>query len=267
MVRQGPQHAVLPVDPGRALRPVAERNGLRVLLRLRRRRREPVAAEPVPQHHGHLSVRGQAGLEPDDGHGRRGDPVHEGDQGGRAREAVPRLLRAGRNPRAAPPDAGVDRQGERHAPVRRRLEQAARDHLREPEAAGHHAREREADAVAEGAAGVGFARLAGEEAVHQAGRRLRGLPRLHGPRDRPRHPGGRGHGRARQHAHHLHRGGQRRERGRHAERHAERVHHLQRRPGAGQGPVPLVRVLGVRPDLPALRGALGTGRWTRRSSG
>ena len=38
-------------EPGRAVRPVADRHGLRVLLRLRRRRHQPVAAEPVPQHH------------------------------------------------------------------------------------------------------------------------------------------------------------------------------------------------------------------------
>ena len=39
------------------------------------------------------------------------------------------------------------------------LEQAARDDLRQPEAARHHARQRQADAVAEGAAAVGFAQL------------------------------------------------------------------------------------------------------------
>ena len=64
----------------------------------------------------------------------------------------------------------------------------------------------QADAVAEGTAGVGFAQLGGEEALHQAGRRLRGLPRLHRPRDRPRHPGGRRPGPTRQHPDHLHRG-------------------------------------------------------------
>ena len=68
-----------------------------------------------------------------------------------------RLLRAGRHPCAASSDAGVDQEDQRHAPVRRGLEQGARDHLRQPEAAGHHARERQADAVAEGTAGVGFA--------------------------------------------------------------------------------------------------------------
>ena len=43
-------------EPGRAVRPVADRHGLRVLLRLRRRRHQPVGAEPVPQHHGDLSL-------------------------------------------------------------------------------------------------------------------------------------------------------------------------------------------------------------------
>ena len=83
---------------------------------------------------------GQSGLEPDHGHGRRGDPVHEGAQGDRARQAVLCLLRTGRHPRAASSDAGVDQEDQRHAPVRRRLEQTARDHLRQSEAAGHHAR-------------------------------------------------------------------------------------------------------------------------------
>ena len=53
-------------------------------------------------------------------------------------------------------------------------------------------------------------------------------------------------GQARQHRDHLHRRRQRREPRRDDQRHAERVHHLQWRFRAGQGPVPLVRVLGVR---------------------
>ena len=58
LVRQGPQRAGLPGQPARPLRPMARRHGLRVLLRLRRRRHQPVAAEPVPQHHADLSVPG-----------------------------------------------------------------------------------------------------------------------------------------------------------------------------------------------------------------
>ncbi len=175
VVRQGPQHALLPVEPGRAVRTMAERHGLRVLLRLRRRRRQPVAAEPVPQHDGHLPLRGQSRLEPDHGHGRRGDPVHEAAQGDRARQTVLCLLRAGRHPRAASSDAGVDQEDQRHASVRRRLEQAARDHLRQPEATGHHARERQADAVAEGTAGVGFPRVGSRRSSSSSRRTSTGL--------------------------------------------------------------------------------------------
>ena len=39
----------------------------------------------------------------------------------------------------------MDQENQRHASLRRRLEQAARDHLRQPEAAGHHAPERPTD--------------------------------------------------------------------------------------------------------------------------
>ena len=56
---------------GRAVRPMADRHGLRVLLRVCRRRRQPVAAEPVPQHDPDLPLRGQAGLESHHRHGRR----------------------------------------------------------------------------------------------------------------------------------------------------------------------------------------------------
>ena len=51
LVRQEPQHAGLPDQPGRPIRPMADGHGLRILLRLHRRRHRPVAAEPVPQHH------------------------------------------------------------------------------------------------------------------------------------------------------------------------------------------------------------------------
>ena len=81
VVRQEPQHALLSGDPGRAVRSMAERHGLRIFLWLRRRRRQPVAAEPVPQYDGHLPLPGQSRLEPDHGHGRRGHPVHEAAQG------------------------------------------------------------------------------------------------------------------------------------------------------------------------------------------
>ena len=46
----------------------------------------------------------------------------------------------GRHPCPASSDAGVDQEDQRHAPLRRGLEQDSRDHLRQPEAARHHAR-------------------------------------------------------------------------------------------------------------------------------
>ena len=135
VVRQGPQHADLPGQPGRAVRPVAHRHGLRVLLRLRRRRHQPVAAEPLPQHHGHLSLRRQSGLEPDHRHGRRRHRMAEPAQPDRPEQAVLLLLRARRHARAASCHAGMDREDQRHAPVRQGLERAARADLRQPEAA------------------------------------------------------------------------------------------------------------------------------------
>ncbi len=117
----------------------------------------------------------------------------------------------------------------------------------------------QADAVAEGTAAMGYAEPGREKTLHQAGGYLRRLPRLRRQRDRPGHSGRRRSRRTRQYADHLYRRRQRRERRRHAQRHAERVHHLQRHPGAGEGPVALVSVLGIGTDIPALRRGLGLG--------
>ena len=57
------------VDAGGTFRPVAERHGLRVLLRLRRRRRQPVATESVSQYDGHLPVPRPSRLESDHRYG------------------------------------------------------------------------------------------------------------------------------------------------------------------------------------------------------
>ena len=85
LVRQGPQHANLQRQPGRAVRPVADRHGLRLFLRLCRRRHQPVGAEPVPQHDANLSLRRQAGLEPHHRPGRRRHRLAEPDQPDRSR--------------------------------------------------------------------------------------------------------------------------------------------------------------------------------------
>ena len=54
--RQGSQHADLDCKPGRAVRPMADRHGLRALLRFRWRRCEPMAAEPIQRHQGDLPL-------------------------------------------------------------------------------------------------------------------------------------------------------------------------------------------------------------------
>ena len=59
VVRQEPQHSDLCLQPGRTLRPVAERNGLPVLLRVHGGRDQPVDALSLPGSHADLSVAGQ----------------------------------------------------------------------------------------------------------------------------------------------------------------------------------------------------------------
>ena len=67
------------------------------------------------------------------GHGRRRHRLAEPDQPDRSEQAVLLLLRSRRHARAASSDDGVGRQDPQHAPVRRGLEQAPRDDLRQPE--------------------------------------------------------------------------------------------------------------------------------------
>ena len=115
LVRQGPQRACLPGQPDRAVRPVADRHGLPVLLRLRRRRRQPVGAEPVPQHDADLSVPGQAARNVEPGHrdGRRRHRLDDADAPDRPEQADLHQVRARRHARAAPSDQGMGRQDQR----------------------------------------------------------------------------------------------------------------------------------------------------------
>ena len=91
-------------------------------------------------------------------------------------------------------------------------------------------RECEAHALAGWPAEMGLAVDPAKEALCTAGRSVCRLYRLHRLRDRPRDPVGRGHGQARRHADHLHRRRQRDQPGRHALRHVQSVHGLQRHP-------------------------------------
>ena len=99
-----------------------------------------------------------------------------------------------------------------------------------------------------------------EEALRPAGGGVRRLHGLYRPRDRPRDPAGRGHGQARQHADHLHRRRQRHEPRRHAARHAQPVHRVQRHPGRpGRRAAQVLRRLGLGGDLPAHGGRVVVG--------
>ena len=65
------------------------------------------------KHDPDISVDRQEGLQPDHRHGGRGHQIHEQPERGRSRQAVLRLLRAGRHPLAAPAKGGVERQIQR----------------------------------------------------------------------------------------------------------------------------------------------------------
>ena len=127
-----------PVEPGRAVRSMAQRDGLRIFLRLRRRRHQPVEPNLFRNTTAIYPFQGNPGWNlttamADEAiqYMKRLKEVAPG-------EAVLRLLRARRHPCAASSHAGMDQEDQRHAPVRRWLEQAARNDLRQPEAPRHH---------------------------------------------------------------------------------------------------------------------------------
>ena len=126
----------------RSVRPLADAAGLRQVLRLPRRRDEPVGAVPLRRHHaGRAAERPELPLhDRHDGQGARLDQAPEGDD---ARQADVRVLRARRHPRAAPRAQGVDRPLE--GQVRPGLGQDARGDAGAADragrgAAGHQAR-------------------------------------------------------------------------------------------------------------------------------
>ncbi len=84
LVRQEPQHAGLPVQHVGTVRSVAERNGVRVLLRLHGWRVRPVEAVAVPGSHPDFSVDRAPRLQPHHRHGGRGDQAHQGAERRRA---------------------------------------------------------------------------------------------------------------------------------------------------------------------------------------
>ena len=72
-VRQGAQHARAGDQPGRTIRPLAHRPGVRLLLRLQSRRNEPVLPGALPEHDGRERPEDpRAGIPLHRGHDRRG---------------------------------------------------------------------------------------------------------------------------------------------------------------------------------------------------
>ena len=258
VVRQEPQHAGVRDQPRRAVRPVADRHGFRLLLRVQRRRRQPVGADAHAQYDADHAVRRPARLEPHYGHGRRGHRLDARARRHRPVAAVLHLLRAGRDAFAAPPDTGVDQQDQRHAPLRQGLRGGPRADLRQPEAARCDSTGRPADTVAQGhAEDLGPAHPGGTQAAREGSRRLRGLPRLCRPRDRPRDPGDRRHGQARQHPRHLHQRRQRRLGRGLGDGHVERGPTIQRRQPVGRREHDVLRQVGRCRHLSALLVRMG----------
>ena len=111
-VRQVPRGAGMGDEPARALRLVADRRrGLRALLRVHRRRDEPVRARDLRRHDADRAGPDRGGGLPLYGrHDRPGDRLDPAAEGAHARQAVLRLLRAGRDACAASRAAGVVRQ-------------------------------------------------------------------------------------------------------------------------------------------------------------
>ena len=148
-VRQVPRGAGLGDEPDGPVRRLADRIGVRALLRLHRRRDEPVRAGDLPGH----GARGAGphaggGLPLHRGHDRPRDRLGPPAEGADAGQAVLRLLRAGRDARAAPRAEGVVRQVQ--GPVRRGLGRAPGADAAAPEGARRGPGGRGADGASRG---------------------------------------------------------------------------------------------------------------------
>ena len=184
-VRQVPRGAGVGDEPAGALRRLADRRRrLRALLRLHRRRDEPVRPRHLP---GHGSRRARpdpgAGLPLHRGHDRPRDRVDPPAEGADAGQALLRLLRAGRDACPAPRPAGVV--GEVQGAVRPGLGRAARGDAGPPEGARRRAAGRGADGAPGGDPGLGRDARRPEARARPPDGGLRGLPRAHRPPHRP----------------------------------------------------------------------------------
>ena len=181
-------------DPDGSLPPMADRLGLRVFLRLRRRRGEPVLPRAVRRHHGGRAAEDAGGgLHADRGSRESRHHVDPSAEGADARQALLRLLRARRDPRAASRPEGVV--GQVQGQVRRRLGQASRGDARQAEETGRHSEGRRADGASRGDTGLGRHAGRSEAGARPPDGDLRGLPRT----GRPLHRTARRHARGSEH--------------------------------------------------------------------
>ena len=138
-VRQVPRGAVLGGLARGAFPSMADRLGVRVFLRLHRRRGEPVLSRPLRRHDGGRAAQNaRGGLYAHRGPRRSRHHLGAPAEGADARQAVLHVFRAGRDARA--PSRAEGMVGQIQGQVRRRLGQAARGDIRPAEEAGRRAR-------------------------------------------------------------------------------------------------------------------------------
>ena len=234
------------------------RLGVRQVLRLHRRRDEPVGAGGLRRRD---ARRGPARPElplhdRHDQPGHRLDALPAGDDAG---QAVLHVLRHRSDACAAPRPEGVHRRSTRASSIRAGTSCAKR-RWRGRSSWAWCRPGTKLTAAAGRDSGVGLAVRRSEAAVRAADGNVRRLRRAHRPRGRPAGGGAPRHGRARQHALLLHRRRQRLERRRRARRHLQRdaraQRHRQRRGVAAAAH----RRVGRADDVPALLHRLGARR-------
>ena len=136
-LREVPRDGAVGSERLRAVRPLAHPLRVRQVLRLHRRRDQPVGAARLRRHRqGRGAARPELPLH--DRHDQPGDQLDPCPAVAHAGQALLHVLRHRRHARPAPRAEGVDR--EVQGPVRRRLGQVPRGDLRAPEEAGHHPR-------------------------------------------------------------------------------------------------------------------------------
>ncbi len=184
-IRQVPRGPGVADESGGPVQRVAVgRRRIRVLLRLHRRREQPMGSGLIRGHDAHRAAENaRRGLSPDRRSRGQGDCLDAAAESAAAGQAVLHVLRAGRHARAASRPEGVDRQVQ--GQVRAWLGQAARDHVQAPERDGRDRRRRRADAAARRDSGLGRNGSEAEAGARARNGSVRGVHGAHRPSCRP----------------------------------------------------------------------------------